>query len=93
MTEVFLNAANRRELALSPCNGLERDLVHARTYLKHVLHFVEDGQQSLQVMRRLMRVNVSDTGQLRNHLVHSWVVFHRARAERIETRVNTEVSL
>ena len=62
MPEVFLYASNGGEFTLCTSDGLEGDLVHAGAHLKHVLHLVEDGEQTLQVVFGLMRMDVSNAG-------------------------------
>ena len=57
-----------------------------------MLHFVEDGQEALQVVFRLVWMHVADAGHLSDDLVHARVVLHRARAKRIEARVDAEVA-
>ena len=92
LAEVLLNAAHGGEFALCAGHRLKGDFVHAGTHREHVLHFVEDGQEALQVVFRLVRMHVADAGHLSDDLVHARVVLHRARAERIEARVDTEVA-
>ena len=41
----------------------------------------------------LVRMNVGNTRKLGDDLVDPWVVLHRARPERVESGVNTEVPL
>ena len=91
--EVFLNASNGGELTLCTSDGLERDLVHTSAHLKHVLHLVEDGEQPLQVVFGLMRVDVSNARELGDDFVHTRVVLHGAGTQRIESGVNAKVSL
>ena len=92
LAEVLLNAAHGGEFALCTSHGLEGDFVHAGTHREHVLHFVEDGQQALEVVLRLVRMHVADARHLRDDLVDARVVLHRTRAKRIEARVDAEVA-
>ena len=62
MAEIFLDAADGGEFTLSASHGLKGDLVHAGTDLEHVLHLVEDGKQTLQLVFGLVGVNVGNTG-------------------------------
>ena len=91
--EILLNAAYSGELALSPRHGLQRDLIHPRTNFEHVLHFVIDGQQTLEMVFGLMGMDVGDAGKLRNDLVHAGVVLHGARPKGIESGIDAKVSL
>ena len=93
MAEVFLNAAHGGEFSLRTGHGLKRDLVHSSTDLQHVLHLVENGQQPLKVMLWLVRMNVCDSRELRDDFVDPRVVFHCARPQRIEPRVDSEIAL
>ena len=62
VSEVFLYASNRRKFSLRSSDGLERDLVHACAHFKHVLHLVENRQQTLEVVFRLVRMDVGNAG-------------------------------
>jgi hypothetical protein len=45
------------------------------------------------MMLGLVGVNVGNTGQLGDDFVHTWVVLHGARTQRIEPRVDAKVTL
>ena len=92
MTVVFLDATDRRELTLSSCDGLQGDRIHPCADGQHLLHLVIDGKEPLQVMHRLQWMDVGDAGHLCDGFVDSRVVLHRARTERIESRVDPEVA-
>ena len=47
----------------------------------------------LEVVFWLVRVDVGDSGELRDDFVDSWVVRHGARTQRIETSVDTKIPL
>ena len=64
VSEVLLNASDGRELALGACHRLQGDLVHAGAHFEHVLHLVEDGQQPLEVVFWLVRVDICNAGEL-----------------------------
>ena len=78
LSKVFLYAPNGSEFTLSTSNWLKCYLVHTRTDFKHVLHFVIDGQQTLEVMFGLMWVDVGNTWQLGNHFVDTRIMLHGA---------------
>ena len=68
-------------------------MVHTGADLQHVLHFVENGQQALEVMFGLVGMDVGYTGKLSDDFVDPRVVLHGARAQRVEPRVDTKISL
>ena len=91
--EVFLNAANGREFTLCASHGLQGHVVHSSNDTKHVLHLVVYREQSLKLVFGLMWMDVGDAGKLSDDFVHAGIVFHRARAKRIESGINTKVAL
>jgi hypothetical protein len=58
-----------------------------------MLHFVIDRKEALKMVFRLMRVDVCDARELCNDFVHTWVVFHCAGAERIESGIDSKIPL
>jgi hypothetical protein len=81
------------ELALRARHRRQRDTAHARDVLQHFLELVQALEHALP--GRLGRKRVP-TEQLRQHRIlvaGPRVVFHRARAERVEVRVDREVEL
>ena len=89
--EILLNATDGGEFTLRTRHGLQGHLIHARTHRKHVLHFVEDREQALQVVLGLVRMNVANPRHLGDDFVDARVVLHGAGSKRVEARVDAEI--
>ena len=75
VSEVFWMHRTAVNSPCAPATGCSADLVHPRTNLEHVLHLVgEDGEQALELMLRLMGVNVCNSRKLSDDLVDLRVV-------------------
>ena len=82
-----------RELAVRARARLQRDVRQPRDLGERVLELPHQPQRALGAARRLRRVQARVPRQRRDALVQLGVVLHRARAERIEARVEVEVAL
>jgi len=78
------------QLALGSRGRLEGDGVEAGHFGEDLLEAPHELQRTLRAVLLLQRVQVAEAGQRHDPLVHPWVVLHRARAERIEARVDPE---
>ncbi len=90
---VRLGQEEARVFALSPRGGLQRDGVHARDRREHPLEFVEEAQGTLDRGLVLIRMDPRDGREGREFFCELRIEFHRARSERIEARVDSEVHL
>ena len=79
------------QLSMSACEGVERELTHARQFAQHALKTVVHLQRSLACLCRLKRMERHILAHSGYFLVDDGVVLHRARAERIEPVVHSEV--
>ena len=79
------------ELALRARRRLQRDGVHAGDLAEHARQVVHQLEGALRVFRPRQRVQPREAGHARHVLVDLRVVLHRARAERVEVRVEPVV--
>ena len=80
-----------RELALGAGRGLERDGVHPGDLGEVPRQLVHELERTLRQGLGRQRMDLGEAGQPRHVLVELRVVLHRARAERIEVRVESVV--
>ena len=88
--------ANHRdagELALRAGHRRQRHALHAGHFLQHLLQLEHAGEEALAGRRRRERMAAEKLRQHRELITRARVVLHRARAERIEVRVDGEVQL
>ena len=81
------------ELALRARHRRQRDALHAGDFLQHLLQLEHAGEEALADRLRRERMPAEELRQHRELIARARVVFHRARAERIEVRVDREVQL
>ena len=74
-------------------HGRERDALHPGHFLQHLLQLVHAGEEALAVRLGPERVARQELRQHRVLVAGLGVVLHRARAERVEVRVDGEVQL
>ena len=89
---ILLDATHRGELTLGTCDRLKGHSVHARTVFKHLLHFMENSHQTLEVRSRSQRMDIVHPWHLYNLFIHTRIVFHCAGTKGIESRVNPVTS-
>ena len=82
-----------RELAVRPGRGLQRDVWQPGDLRQGALQVPHQLQRALRALGVLQRVQTRVSGQRGDALVQARVVLHRARAERVEARVQVEVAL
>ena len=82
-----------RELAVRAGRGLQRDVGQARDLRQRALQVPHQLERALRALGVLQRVQAGVPGQRGDALVQARVVLHRARAERVEARVEVEVAL
>ena len=82
-----------RELALRAGHRRERDALHAGDFLQHLLQLVQALQDPLPGRVRRERMAPEELRQHRVLVAGPRVVFHRARPERVEVRVDGEIEL
>ena len=80
-----------RQLAVSPGEGVEGELSHARQGAERLLQAAIDAERTLHGGGRLQRMERGEGGQGCYLLVDDGVVFHRAAAKRVEAVVDAEV--
>jgi hypothetical protein len=90
--EVGVEEHQARELPLGTGGGLERDGVEPADLGEDLLQAPHELERALRALLLLERVQVAEPGQADEALVHARVVLHRARAERVEAGVDSEVS-
>ena len=90
---IGLNHGDAGQLALRARHRRQRHALHAGHVLEHFLQLEHAGQKALAVTDRTQRVPTRKTGQQSQRITGARVVLHRARAERIELRVDREVLL
>jgi hypothetical protein len=81
-----------RQLTVGARRRLEADVLEPADLRQGPLQAPHQLQRSLGALRVLRRMQPGVAGQRRDALVESRVVLHRARAERIRTRVEVEVA-
>ncbi len=81
------------ELALRTGHRRQRHAAHAGHFLQHLLQLVQAVQEALPRRLRRQRMPAEEPGQHRVLVTGPRVVLHRARAERVEVRVDGEVEL
>ena len=82
-----------RELAVRARGGLQRDVRQAGDLRQRLLQVPHQLERALRALGVLQRVQARVAGQRGGALVQARVVLHRARAERVEARVEVEVAL
>jgi hypothetical protein len=82
-----------RELAVRAGARLERDVRQPGDLAERALELPHQAQRALRALRMLQRVQARVARQRGDALVQLRVVLHRARAERVEARVQVEVAL
>ena len=82
-----------RELAVRAGRRLERDAREPGEHLQRLLEPEEELEIALREVLGGVGVRVVEAGEARDLLVEPRVVLHRARAERVERRVDREVQL
>ena len=78
------------QLALRSCGRLERHRREPRDLREDLLQPPHELERALRGLVLLVRVQVAETREPGQPLVHARVVLHRARAERVEARVHAE---
>ena len=81
------------ELAVGARGGLQRHVRQAGDLRQRTLQVPHQLERALGVLRVLQGVQARVAGERGDALVQARVVLHRARAERIEARVQVEVAL
>jgi len=81
------------ELAVRPGHRAQRHRAHAGDLLEHLLQFEHALQETLPLRLRRARMAREELGQHGVLVAGLRVVFHRARTERVEVRVDGEVEL
>ncbi len=81
------------QLAVGAGAGLQRDVRQTADLAQRALEVPHQLQRALGPLRALERVQAGVAGQRRDALVQARVVLHRARAQRVEARVQVEVAL
>ena len=79
------------EFAMSARTRVQREFAEPGELCQRLLQVVIEHQRRLASLGRLQRMQVGKRLQGGNLLVDDGIVFHRARPERIETVVHTEV--
>ncbi len=92
LLEVRAHQEQARELALAARRRLEADRVEPRHLAQDLLQLPFELERALHGFVVGERVQVAEAGQRRDALVHARVVLHRARAQRVEARVDPEVA-
>src|SRR5207237_9228775 len=82
-----------RVVPLGPGRGLQRDRVHAGDFRQDPLQFIEEAQCPLDRGLVLVRMDPRDSREGGELFRELRVELHRARSERIESRVDSEVHL
>ncbi len=82
-----------RELAVGSRRGLQAHVREARDLGERPLQVPHQLERALRALGVLQRVQPRMAGERRRALVQARVVLHRARAERVEARVEIEVAL
>ena len=82
-----------RELAVRAGHRAQRHRAHAGDLLEHLLQFEHALQEALPLRLGRARMAREELGQHRVLVAGLGVVFHRARTERVEVRVDGEVEL
>ena len=70
---------------------LQGDGVHAGDFDELVAEHLDDAQRALRNLFRLVRMRLGQTAQARDRFIHTRVVLHGARAERIHAVVHRVV--
>ena len=76
------------ELAVSPGGRLQRDRIHTGDFEETVAESFNDAQRALRNLLWLVRMTVGNSLKARDHFIHTRVVLHSARAERIHTEID-----
>src|SRR5581483_8592102 len=92
LVEVRAHEEQARELALSPCRGLEADRVETGDLTEDLCEAPLELERTLDVVFVGERVQIAETREADEPLVDAGVVLHRARPEWIEPRVDAEVA-
>ena len=81
------------KLALRTRHRRQRYRLHARYNLQHLLQLIHCLQETLAVLHRPERMARQKLRQHREAITNPRVVFHRARTQRIEMRVDGKIQL
>ena len=81
------------ELAVRPCHRLRRNARQARDLGQQTLQLIDHVQRTLGRLFRLHGMQLAEARQRSHVLVQARVVFHGARAQRIELAVYREIAL
>ena len=92
VVEVRADEHEAGQLALRAGGRLERDGVEARHLGEDLLQAPLELERALDAVLLLQRMDLREAGEHHQPLVDARVVLHRARAERIEARVDAEVA-
>ena len=90
--EVGVHEHQTGDLALRACSRLKRDGVQSRHFGEDLLEPPHQLEGALRSVLLLQRMQMREAGQGDEPLVDARVVFHGARAERVEARVDSEVA-
>jgi hypothetical protein len=88
--EVGAHEHEAGQLPLRAGGGLQRHRRKPRDFREDLLQLPHELERALRAVVVLVRVEIAETGQPSDTLVHPRVVLHRAAAERIEARVHAE---
>jgi len=89
--EVGAHQHQAGQLALAAGGGLKADGIEPRQLAQDLLKLPLELERALDPVLLLERVEVAEAGEPDDPLVDARVVLHRARAERVEARVDPEV--
>ncbi len=91
VAEICRRHHQRRQLAMRPGGRLQRTASKPGNFGEDLLHLKQQLQHALERFLRLIRMQIGQARQRRQPFVPLRVVLHRARAERIEMRVDRHV--
>ena len=81
------------QFSVGACSRLKGHPIHSRDLGKKTLKFIHQSQNPLREVFRGEGMEMSKPLHPRNFLIHLWIVFHRAGAQRIKTAVDAVVPL
>ena len=90
-TMIVVDGHQTCQFTMRPCIGLEGEMSQSRQRTERL---VEHDDQSLGTedgLFRLQRVQILESRQGSDLLVDLWIVLHRTGAQRVKTRIDTEV--
>ena len=91
--EICFSNQQRCQLGMRARRRIERKSRHAEERAQAALELPHDSQRALRLSIGSVRMQIAQTWQARHRVVHARIVFHRARAERIEADVDSERAL